>query len=104
MSGPPDAGGPDRFHLCPTPEGRTMKRTLAVSALLAVLGTGFAPGAEPPLDIQKWVRDYDAAFNGKDLGRLASFYHPDVTIYEGGSINAGWVDYRDNHLGPELEE
>ena len=27
-----------------------------------------------------------------------------MTIYAGGSINAGWVDYRDNHLGPELEE
>ena len=81
-----------------------MMRTLAVTALLTVLGTGSALAAEPPLDIQKWARDYDAAFNGKDLGRLASFYHPDVTIYEGGSINAGWVDYRDNHLGPELQE
>ena len=81
-----------------------MMRTLAVSAFLAVLGTGFAPAAEPPLDIQKWLLDYDTTFNRKDLGRLASFYHPDVTIYEGGSINTGWADYRDNHLGPELEE
>jgi ketosteroid isomerase-like protein len=81
-----------------------MMRTLAVTALLTVLGTGSAAAAEPSLDIQKWARDYDAAFTGKDLGRLASFYHPDVTIYEGGSINVGWADYRDNHLGPELEE
>lgn len=81
-----------------------MMRTLAVAAFLAALGTGSAPAAEPPLDIQKWARDYDAAFNAKDLGRLASFYHPDVTIYEGGSINVGWADYRDHHLGPELEE
>ena len=30
-------------------------------------------------------------------------YHPDVTIYEGGGINNGWIDYRDRHLGPELK-
>ena len=81
-----------------------MMRALALTALLAVLGTGSAPAAEPALDIQKWLRDYDAAFDRKDLDRLASFYHPDVTIYEGGSINTGWADYRDHHLGPELLE
>jgi ketosteroid isomerase-like protein len=27
-----------------------------------------------------------------------------VTIFEGGYVNTGWVDYRDNHLGPELKE
>jgi ketosteroid isomerase-like protein len=39
----------------------------------------------------------------KDLDRLATFYHPDVTIYEGGGVNNGWIDYRDRHLGPELK-
>ena len=39
----------------------------------------------------------------KDLTR-AAFYHPDVTIYEGGSVNTGWADYRNHHLGLELEQ
>ena len=26
------------------------------------------------------------------------------TMFEGGHINWGWVDYRDHHLGPELKE
>ncbi|MCH8254058.1 MAG: nuclear transport factor 2 family protein, partial [Gemmatimonadetes bacterium] len=26
-----------------------------------------------------------------------------IHIIEGAGINHGWVDYRDNHLGPELE-
>ena len=26
-----------------------------------------------------------------------------MTIYEGGGINNGWIDYRDRHLGPELK-
>jgi uncharacterized protein YcnI len=53
--------------------------------------------------IEAWLKGYDAAFNAKDLDRLAAFYHPDVTIYEGGGINNGWIDYRDRHLGPELK-
>lgn len=53
--------------------------------------------------VEAWLKGYDAAFMAKDLDRLATFYHPDVTIYEGGGINNGWADYRDRHLGPELK-
>ena len=54
--------------------------------------------------VETWLRAYDAAFVARDLDKLATFYHPDVTIYEGGGINKGWADYRDNHLGPELKQ
>lgn len=53
--------------------------------------------------VETWLKGYDAAFMAKDLNRLAAFYHPDVTIYEGAGINNGWADYRDRHLGPELK-
>ncbi len=53
--------------------------------------------------VEAWLKGYDAAFMAKDLEKLATFYHPDVTIYEGGGINNGWADYRDHHLGPELK-
>lgn len=53
--------------------------------------------------VEAWLKGYDAAFIAKDLDKLATFYHPDVTIYEGGGINHGWADYRDRHLGPELK-
>lgn len=56
-----------------------------------------------PMAVEAWLKGYDAAFNAKDIDKLATFYHPDVTIYEGGGINNGWVDYRDHHLGPELK-
>ena len=64
-----------------------------------------AAGAQPndAAAIETWLKAYDAAFNAKDLDKLATFYHPDVTIYEGGGINNGWIDYRDHHLGPELK-
>lgn len=53
--------------------------------------------------IEKWLSGYDAAFNAKDLEKLGTYYHPDVTIYEGGGIDNGWASYRDGHLGPELK-
>ena len=61
-----------------------------------------AAGQDDMVAVQTWLAGYDAAFVAKDLDRLATFYHPDVTIYEGGGINRGWADYRDHHLGPEL--
>jgi ketosteroid isomerase-like protein len=61
------------------------------------------PSAGDAAAVETWLKGYDAAFMAKDLEKLATFYHPDVTIYEGGGINSGWIDYRDRHLGPELE-
>jgi len=65
--------------------------------------TGAAQAASDPASVESWLKGYDAAFMARDLAKLAVFYHPDVTIYEGGGVNNGWADYRDNHLGPELK-
>jgi ketosteroid isomerase-like protein len=76
-----------------------------VSAAFAIAMATSASAQDPRSeDIKRWLGFYDTAFSAKDLTRLAGFYHPDVTIYEGGSVNTGWVDYRDHHLGPEVEE
>lgn len=74
--------------------------------LLLAGALGSASPAESPADqaLKAFVVAYDGAFNAKDLERLAAFYHPEVTIFEGGHVNTGWLDYRDNHLGPELKE
>jgi ketosteroid isomerase-like protein len=66
--------------------------------------TGSSQGASADAAITSWLAEYDDAFNAKSLDRLAAFYHPDVTIFEGGGVNIGWADYRDNHIGPELKE
>ena len=79
------------------------KRPAAVTKLSAAASPA---GGQPLADaaaVESWLRAYDAAFNAKDIEKLASFYHPDVTIFEGGGINNGWIDYRDRHLGPELK-
>ncbi len=95
-----------------------MERTIALTVVLTVAlalavahiervvalpaGSGQS-GTQEAAAIEAWLKEYDDAFNAKNLERLAAFYDPDVTIYEGGGINSGWVDYRDHHLGPELK-
>ena len=85
-----------------------MKRLLwALVAVSLLPFLGSAPAAQTGMTdaaaIEAWLKTYDAAFLAKDLDKLATFYHPDVTIYEGTGINNGWADYRDRHLGPELK-
>ena len=82
-----------------------MVRNRTAALLIAVI-VSVAAGAAQSKDaeITAFFKDYDAAFNAKDLTRLAKLYHADVTIFEGAGINRGWVDYRDNHLGPELKQ
>lgn len=83
---------------------------LAVTTVAVASDRRFVRGSVPPAaqdevgKIVLWLQSYDEAFNAKSLDRLALFYHPDVTIFEGGGVNNGWVDYRDHHLGPELAE
>ena len=69
----------------------------------APAGHQMAPATGEAAVIEKWLAGYDAAFNAKDLDKLGTFYHPEVTIYEGGGIDQGWASYRDGHLGPELK-
>lgn len=83
-----------------------MRSLLAAAAIALVLACPARSAAQTAADaasVEAWLKGYDAAFMAKDLAKLATFYHPDVTIYEGTGINNGWADYRDRHLGPELK-
>jgi uncharacterized protein YcnI len=80
------------------------KRPASVTKLTASAAAALPQGGNnDAVAVETWLKAYDAAFMAKDLEKLATFYHPDVTIYEGGGINNGWIDYRDRHLGPELK-
>lgn len=79
---------------------RIISRIIAVSLIVVPAGLWAQSGQS---DVTAFFKAYDAAFNAKNTDKLATMYHPDVTIFEGSGINRGWVDYRDNHLGPELK-
>jgi uncharacterized protein (TIGR02246 family) len=78
-------------------------RLYLVTTVLLLSGASGLLAQTQEAQIRSFFAAYDAAFNAKDLTKLAALYHPDVTIFEGAGINRGWVDYRDNHLGPELK-
>jgi ketosteroid isomerase-like protein len=83
---------------------KTWKTWAVVGCIVVASGATPTSADEAAAGIAQWLGSYDRAFVAKDLDRLATFYHPDVTIFEGGGVNLGWADYRDHHLGPELRE
>jgi ketosteroid isomerase-like protein len=52
------------------------------------------------------LNKYAAAVQSKNLSEVEKYVVATdaFAMFEGGHINWGWVDYRDNHLGPELKE
>ena len=82
-----------------------MTRTLSgITATVVILvGLVSVSAQSRDAEITAFFKAYDEAFNARDIQKLATMYHADVTIFEGSGINRGWVDYRDNHLGPELK-
>jgi uncharacterized protein (TIGR02246 family) len=79
-----------------------MRQIMFVMAIISMIATVSAAQSRDT-EITDFFKTYDAAFNAKDMNKMAALYHKDVTIFEGTGINRGWVDYRDNHLGPEMK-
>ena len=61
------------------------------------------PPAAEALRIEAWLKNYDTAFNAKDLEKLGTFHHPGATISDNDVFTNGWVAYRATQLGPELK-
>lgn len=79
-----------------------MKHAIVTLAFLS-LSAGATAQSSDAQKIEEWLKGYDVAFLAKDLDTLGTFYHPEVTVFEGAGVNHGWADYRDRHLGPELK-
>lgn len=64
------------------------------------------PKAPPELPdaVAAVLRDYRAAMEARSVEKLAAVFDPELFLFEGTHQNAGWADYRDNHIGPEMKE
>jgi ketosteroid isomerase-like protein len=81
-----------------------MRRILvALLASASATITVSAQASREDAAVIAWMQSFDRAFMARDLDALSSFYHADVTIFEGGGVNNGWADYRDHHIGPEMK-
>lgn len=52
------------------------------------------------------LRQNAAAFEKNDLATMDKIWSNSegVTVFESGHANYGWLDYRNNHLAPEMKE
>ncbi len=87
-----------------------MKRLLGIAAAVGVLTLAATVFVSSPIAAQdeatavvEAIEAYAAAFEVKDLGKMAMYVHPDALFFEGTYINRGWIDYRDNHIAEEME-
>jgi len=87
-----------------------MRHLRPASIALSVLLLAAAPGDPPrrevlmPWEIKPVLEEYRAAMEARSADRLARVVDPALVVVENAGVNAGWADYRDRRLGPELKE
>ncbi len=81
-----------------------MKRISIV--LLLVVGAVALAASDPKADVANVLRSNARAFEQHDMQTLDRLWShgDDVTVFENGHANYGWIDYRDHHLKPEVED
>lgn len=85
------------------------KLIIVLALLLPIVATTFAQDhsqQEAKAAIETVLNANAQAFEQSDLAKLEQLWSnsSDLTVFEGGYVNRGWVDYRDNHLKPEISE
>lgn len=80
--------------------------TLVASALVLSASVGLSAQTEQVERVRAVVSALAQYSVDKNLAAMDTLYAPAawVRVIEGAGVNTGWVDYRDNHLGPELAE
>ena len=83
-------------------------KTYKIAALLTLLAFAGLASAQSNDEIQvrEVLTQNTTAFAQNDMPTLDKIWANDeaVTVFENGSANYGWLDYRNNHLGPEMKE
>jgi ketosteroid isomerase-like protein len=88
---------------------RTTSRLLAALTLtLAIALPGATAAAQPARgDSARVAAVLTAVFAAQERGDMAAldtlYAGESLTVIEGASINRGWTDFREHHLGPELK-
>ncbi len=86
-----------------------MKRTLCTVGWVGLVAVAVPPMVRAQTSdvdairrVIEAVAEYSQASN---LDAIDTLFAPErgIHIIEGAGVNHGWADYRDNHLGPELE-
>ena len=83
--------------------------SVTVTVLFLILGVGviFAQGDQKTDSetVVQMLKKYAAAVRSMDIDEMEKYVvtSDDFSMFEGGHINWGWVDYRDHHIAPEFK-
>ena len=82
-----------------------MKIILLIFAIL-LLCLSVSAQSKDEQAVRSVLDENTAAFVRNDIASLDRIWANDeaVTVFENGYANYGWLDYRNNHLAPEMKE
>ncbi len=83
-----------------------MKKNFSIIVfVIALCGATIAQSKEE-VKVRGVLDENTAAFVRNDIASLDKIWANDeaVTVFENGYANYGWLDYRNNHLAPEMKE
>jgi ketosteroid isomerase-like protein len=72
-------------------------------ATAAILWVGPAPADDSPRTPTETAAAYLAAMEASDLEAAEDLFAADSLIFETGSVEGSWSQYREHHIGPELD-
>jgi hypothetical protein len=83
-----------------------MKQKLITVPILALAVLMYACNdtAKPQNTVNEVLDLFVSSVNDKNLEPLNAIFSPKAKIYEQGSVDDSWEQYRDGHLGKEIEE
>ena len=82
-----------------------MRQRLLTAALSVVIAsmTWAVRAAEPSKTPTETAAAYLSAMEDSDLDAAALLFAEDSSIFETGGVEGTWQNYRDHHIGPEIE-
>ncbi len=81
-----------------------MRKLVLFLVFIAVVSTFSLSQSSSEAAIRSIVTEFQHALEKRDISAIEPLVAQDLVVLENGHRNDGWLDFRDNHLIPELKE
>ena len=81
-----------------------MRKLFALVFIAAVTCSSSSAKDTPAENVRRVVSQFQQALEKRDVASIERLVANDVVVLENGHRNDGWLDFRDNHLIPEMKE
>ena len=76
---------------------------IIILAAFALIRPIFLQGSADD-QVRNVIEQFEQGLKNRNLKAIEAIVTPDIVVLENGHRNSGWVDFRDNHLVPEMTE